>query len=298
MSESPTPPVCDYEGSGYERDFWQGQGRDYEDLAERFALRKLLPESGRRVLEIGAGYGRLTDELAGFDHVVLLDYSRTLLARARERLGDSRCTYVAADVYRMPFQPGSFDAATMIRVIHHMADVPAVLASIREALAPGATFILEYANKRNLKAILRHALGRQDWNPHDRAPVEFVELNFDFHPAYMAAVVRETGFDDKRRLAVSYFRLRLLKRLVPAGVLAGLDGLLQSRMPLYSPSVFTLNRASDEGADFSTAPLRFYCPLCGAPLDEREGSVLCHGADCGHRFAIRDGIYDFKEPVS
>ncbi len=298
MTETHTPPVCDYEGSGYESDFWQGKGRDYEDRVERIALRKLLPASGRRALEIGAGYGRLTDELSGYDHIVLLDYSRTLLARARQRLGDSRYTYVAADVYRMPFQPGSFDAATMIRVIHHMADAPAALSSIREVLAPGAAFILEYANKRNLKAILRHALGRQEWSPHDRAPVEFVALNFDFHPAYMQDAVSNAGFEVGRRLAVSYFRLGLLKRFVPVGVLAGLDGLLQGRTPLYAPSVFTLNRATDEGPDYAAEPLRFYCPTCGAPLDRADDSMLCHGADCGHRFAIRNGIYDFKEPAS
>ena len=28
-------PVIDYEGSGYRRDFWEGQGREYEDAVER-----------------------------------------------------------------------------------------------------------------------------------------------------------------------------------------------------------------------------------------------------------------------
>ena len=37
------PPVCDYEGSDYRTRFWDGQGRDYEDLVERLALRRLLP---------------------------------------------------------------------------------------------------------------------------------------------------------------------------------------------------------------------------------------------------------------
>ena len=42
--------------------FWEGQGRDYEDQVERIALRRLLPRHGGRVLEVGAGFRRLTNE--------------------------------------------------------------------------------------------------------------------------------------------------------------------------------------------------------------------------------------------
>ncbi len=295
MTERPSPPVCDYEGSGYRQDFWQGRGRDYEDRVERIALRRLLPRAGRRALEIGAGFGRLTGELAAFDQVVLLDYSRSLLAEARAQLGEGRHTYVAADVYRMPFFPGSFDAATMIRVIHHMADVPAALRSVRQALAPGGAFVLEFANKRNLKAMVRHALGRQAWSPYTLEPVEFVTLNFDFHPAYMQAALREAGFCVERRLAVSYFRLGLLKRVVPVGLLAALDAALQGWAPLYAPSVFTRNTAVGAGPDAVEGPLRFRCPLCGGELVQQGTALVCQGG--GERWAIRDGIYDFKEPL-
>ena len=297
MSQAPPPAICDYEGSGYEQDFWEGQGRAYEDRVERIALRKLLPGSGRRALEIGAGFGRLTDELAGFDQVVLLDYSRSLLARARQRLGDGRFTYVAADVYRLPFVPGSFDAATMIRVIHHLENVPTALRHIRQALAPNAAFVLEYANKRHLKAILRHLVGRQDWDPHSLEPVEFVRLNFDFHPQYMEAALGEAGFRVARRLPVSYFRLGALKRLVPIGLLAALDGWLQGWAPLYSPSVFTLNLATGVGPDHVDQPLRLRCPVCGGDLHEMDGALACATAGCGRRWGVREGIHDFKEPL-
>lgn len=293
-----SPPVCDYEGSGYEQDFWQGQGRDYEDRVERAVLNKLLPRSGRRILEIGAGFGRLTDELAGYDQVVLLDYSRSLLARARDRLGDEGYTYVAADIYRMPFQPGQFDAATMIRVIHHIAAVPAALEQIRSVLAPNATFVLEYANKRNLKALARYALRRQDWNPGGPEPVEFVELNFNFHPTYMAMALHEAAFTTHQRLAVSYFRIGALKRIIPAGVLAALDAALQDHAPLYSPSVFTLNNATGTSPNNTAGALAFRCPTCGADLTGEAEVLTCSGTDCGLRWGRHAGIYDFKEPLA
>ena len=72
----PESRICDYEGSNYRTEFWEGKDRDYEDRVERVALRRMLPPQGRRLLEIGAGFGRLTDEYAAFDQVAgdLIDF--------------------------------------------------------------------------------------------------------------------------------------------------------------------------------------------------------------------------------
>jgi len=85
--KEPTVPVCDYEGSRYRTEFWEGQGRDYEDLTERVALRALLPPRGKRIAHLGAGFGRMTGELGGYDQVIVLDYSRTMLREAQAHLG-------------------------------------------------------------------------------------------------------------------------------------------------------------------------------------------------------------------
>ena len=49
-------PICDYEGSDYV-EFWNG--RQYEDSCERIALARLLPPGGARLIDLGAGFGRL-----------------------------------------------------------------------------------------------------------------------------------------------------------------------------------------------------------------------------------------------
>ncbi len=297
-SNAPSPPVIDYEGSGYRTDFWEGQGRDYEDLTERIALRRLLPAHGRRVVHLGAGFGRMTNELGGYDQIVVLDYSRSLLRDAQTRLGtDDRYVYVAADIYHLPLADGSCDAAVMERVIHHLADVPAALAQIRAVLAPGAPFVLEYASKRNLKAILRYGLRRQAWSPFDAEPVEFVKLNFDFHPAYMARCLQKAGFHTRRRLALSYFRLNLLKRIVPLSLLVFLDKLLQptGQIAPFSPSVFTLNAAIGDTPPYAVNGPLFKCLNCGGSLHVEGDMLVCENRD--GRWMIRDGIYDFKEPV-
>lgn len=292
------PPVCDYEGSDYQTSFWEQGGRAYEDGAEAVALKRLLPPAGRRMLEVGAGAGRNTPRYRNFETVVLMDYSTTQLRQAQARLGRSeRFIYVAADVYRLPFMPGSFDAATMIRVLHHMADPLLALRQVRAALQDQAVFILEFANKRNLKAIFRYWLGRQEWSPFTPEPVEFIPLNFDFHPTAVRGWLAEAGFAVERQLTVSHFRINLLKRVLPTGLLVWLDSLAQLTGGLWqlSPSVFVRSRAQGEQAGAVAETALFRCPECLAPLGEPTGEQLI--CSCGRRWGIEDGIYNFKESL-
>jgi ubiquinone/menaquinone biosynthesis C-methylase UbiE len=295
-----TPPVCNYEGSDYQQSFWDQGGREYEDRAEAIALKRLLPKSGRLMLELGAGAGRNTPRYAGFERIVVLDYSATQLAQAQQKLGRSeKYIYVAADIYRLPFQDRLFDAATMIRALHHMADAPRALGQIKNVLQPGAIFILEFANKLNLKSILRYLSGRQAWNPFSLEPVEFVKLNFDFHPRAIRAGLQDLGFSIERTLSVSHFRIALLKRFIPAGVLAALDGILQPSGALIqlTPSVFVRAKNNNENRQSEIPPNAislFKCPHCGGgKLQDKNDHLLC--LKCSSRWAVQDGIYDFRE---
>ena len=296
VSEADQPAIIDYEDSDYRTAFWEGKGREYEDRVERIALRRLLPSTGGRLLDVGAGFGRLTNLFDGYEQVVLLDYSRSQLEYARQQYGDEGYLYVAADIYRMPFAPGLFDAATLIRVLHHMVDPPAALRSVRAVMRQDGDFVLEFANKQNLKAIARWLLRRQDWNPFDYGPIEFVDLHFDFHPRYIRDTLRAVGFAPGRTLTVSHFRLNLLKRALPAALLAWLDSGAQWTGGLWqlSPSALIHNRAV--GPDDPAPEGAFWkCPACSS-LDLEQGvdRLACRG--CGRIWMIRNGVYDFKEP--
>ncbi|MFC2015568.1 methyltransferase domain-containing protein [Chloroflexota bacterium] len=293
----PEPRLCDYTDSTYRTDFWEGQGREYEDLAERIALRRLLPAAGNRLLDIGAGFGRLSEFYAGHKQVVLLDYSRSLLLEAQERLGpDGRILYVAASFYHMPFVTSAFDTAMTIRVIHHVEDVPAFLGQVSRVLSGSGSYTLEFANKRHLKAILRYAIRRQDWNPFDPSPYEFEDMNFDFHPSWMRGKLAEAGFHVKRQLTASHFRLPLLKRLVSPHLLASLDGYCQFTGEWWqlAPSVF-VQCALEAPAAAETPDRLFRCPSCGADdLLESSDSLTC--TQCKSEWPINDGVYDFRLP--
>ena len=289
-------PICDYEGSGYRDDFWVGQGREYEDLAERIALRRLLPPQGRRLLEIGAGFGRLADLYAGYDEVFLLDYSRSLLRQAQERLGgDRRFRFVAGDLYDLPFADGAFDAIVMVRVIHHIVDVPLALRQARRVLAGRGSFLFEFANKRNLKAIVRYLLRRQPWSPFDRAPIEFVTLNFNFHPAWMAERWTEAGLRPDAVRSLSHFRLAPLKRAIRPASLARADGFFQptGAWLRYTPSLLARLRQAQAPADAPAASGPFRCLACGGTALMPSDAAL-HCPACGKDWPAAGGLYDFK----
>ncbi len=289
------PPICDYEGSDYQTSFWDESDRAYEDQVEALAIHRLLPESGELLLEIGAGAGRNTPRYKAYQRVVLVDYSSTQLQQAQTYLGTSdRYIYVAANAYQLPFVTGVFDGATMIRTLHHMAEPQLAIEQVRLALQPGATFILEYANKHNLKAILRYIFRQQSWSPFTPEAVEFTTLNFDFHPKSVRNWLETSGFSVERQLTVSHFRIDTLKRLFPLDMLVKLDSIAQLSGNWWqlSPSVFVLASAVGDTAIAPPGAL-FRCLLCDhIKLEQTDDSLIC--PNCHHHWNYENGIYDFR----
>jgi len=283
---------CDYEGSDYKERFWTSERR-YEDLVERRAIRCLLPSQGRALVELGAGFGRLADLYGGYEKVFLVDYSRSLLAQARQRLGnDERFTYVASDIRRLPLATGAFEAAVTVRVLHHIRNIAPAIQEASRILMPSGVYVLEFANKRNMKAIARYVLRAQSWDPFAREPVEFVHLNFNFHPADIHERLVAVGLTIEAEKAVSIFRWQPLKRALGARRLAKLESVVQpvaSLLPL-SPSVIL--RARRE-AQLTAHPGHYLaCPDCRGPLNMEATRVTC--PECDRSWPQQDGILDFR----
>ncbi len=188
---------------------------------------------------------------------------------------------------------GLFDGATMIRTLHHMAEARQALEQVRSILQQDAIFILEFANKQNIKAIFRYLFGKQSWNPFSPEPIEFAALNYDFHPATIRSWLHECGFTIERQLTVSHFRMGFFKKVFPLRLLVAMDSLAQLTGDSWqlSPSVFVRNRASRESVP--AAPGSFYkCPACSTALEDTPPELVC--GNCGQRYPVENGIYDFR----
>jgi hypothetical protein len=113
----------------------------------------------------------------------------------------------------------------------------------------------------------------------------------------MATQLRTAGFRIEAGRAVSHFRQAMLKRLIPARTLAALDGSIQRLSAAWklSPSVFLRTTRTGSGPVAKGSPFR--CPGClAAKLAATDTALSCQ--HCGAIWAIDDGIYDFKNPVS
>lgn len=236
-------PLATYEDLGYRDVFWAA--RSYEDACDRIALRALLPSTGARLIEVGAGFGRLAGEYAGHDRVVLLDSSEVHVAAARETLrGDPRYDVRLGDALALPFPHATFDVAVCVRVLHHFDDPRPLIVEIGRVVRPGGVLVLEYANKRNLKSIARRWLRRQNWSPFAPGSVAYKPHHYDHSPVSVRRALRIAGFSVERIRAASLFRVPGLSRRVSPTLLARFEAILQE--PLGSltpgPSVFLLAR--------------------------------------------------------
>lgn len=142
----------------------------------RRVLRRLAPQPGERILDIGCGTGRLTAELMaalGEGTVVAVDRSEAMLREASaqaanppgpHKLPDGhdggrspvRVCFVRADGATLPFVD-AFDAVLSTATFHWILDHHQLFASIYRALAPGGRLVAQCGGGANLGRLLDRA---------------------------------------------------------------------------------------------------------------------------------------------
>ena len=119
----------------------------YPDLLEHVNPAAL---AGKRVLEVGLGYGTLGQQLAEkAGHYMALDLARGPVAmmRHRLRLQGLRGYPVQGSMLRCPVQSESLDAVVSIGCFHHTGDVQRCFDETWRILKPGGTAILMVYNQ-------------------------------------------------------------------------------------------------------------------------------------------------------
>jgi SAM-dependent methyltransferase len=122
-------------------------GRSVEGLdgaAEWPALRALLPDvRGLRVLDLGCGFGWFCRwaRTQGAAHVLGLDVSERMLARARATTEDAAITYTRADLEGVELPAASFDLVYSSLALHYLEGLDRLLAAVHGALVGGGRLV-------------------------------------------------------------------------------------------------------------------------------------------------------------
>jgi len=118
--------------------------------------------------------------------------------------------------------------------------------------------------------------------------------------------LNELGFVIEKTLTLSHFRVGILKRIIPTGILVFIDSLFQwtGAWLQWTPSVFVKARRGKlqgiHGVETSPALhnmlMFFKCPDCGhLPLADQKEYLEC--LSCKKKWEVKDGIYDFREAM-
>ena len=232
--------------------YWEN--RKYEHEAELIAIRSFLERTSKikTILEIGAGYGRLTPSYASYaSRIVLTDPSSILLKIARSNFKSKKVRFIQSSAENIPkkIRNGTIDLVIMVRVLHHIEDLHKTFHAISKITRKNGYLILEFANKRHLKATLSEFFKGNFTFPLEIFSIEIKTkkrkktLPFkNYHPDTILDILKGHGYKIIEIRSVSNVRSTFLKRVLPKKVLLSIENVLQKPFARYSfgPSIFIL----------------------------------------------------------
>jgi SAM-dependent methyltransferase len=124
-----------------------------------------LPE-GAPVLDLGCGGGTYVRLLAGLGHRVLgVDYSLPSLARATAADPGRKGSYLAGEVYSLPFRNGHFGLVVCIGVLQALTDPERAIGEMARVLGRSGALVVEALNHYSVAALAREGARRLRGRP-------------------------------------------------------------------------------------------------------------------------------------
>lgn len=130
------------------------------------AFRRSFPRffEGGRILELGAGSGRLAQLLIAdgvpFDEYVLSELPRSRIVELESRFDDPRVSVLQLDANDIPTDLPPFDAVVLVALIEHLIDPITALTRVGQLLKPGGFAWIDTPNIAKYTRRLRLLAGR------------------------------------------------------------------------------------------------------------------------------------------
>jgi ubiquinone/menaquinone biosynthesis C-methylase UbiE len=236
--------------------YWYG--RRYEHESEILAIKHFLQKIKRveSILEIGAGYGRLTSSyLFRGKKIILSDPSAKLLGIARKKNKSKKVRFIQSKLENLSgkVRASSCDMVIMVRVLHHIEDIDNTFRVVSRILKDRGYFILEFPNKRHFKATFSEFTKGNFTFPIDIFPKDIrcaknLKKNtlpfINYHPDHITRRLESNNFEIIEKLSVSNLRSPLFKRIMPMEFLLFLDQFFYRLFSFFNfgPSIFILAR--------------------------------------------------------
>lgn len=278
--------------------FWEDRSRRLQDRLEKHLISDLLPVRGKRIIDVGCGFGRLLPCYSDrFLVKVLFDGSIRLLKKAMEKISHSHKNvfFVAGDVNLLPFKDASFDCVLMIRVLQHLFDIESSFKEINRILSKSGIFIFSYHNKQNVNRILNWLLSREKDNPFSRSSKEVSPTLVSHHPAKIKSSLVATKFENPFNLGAVVVEqitnlIEKISRRVPSGThWARITGKFWA-----APWIISRTRALSRPNLVTEENLIkiLVCPFCRTSIKVDQYGFEC--TSCNRNFPMREGIFDFR----
>lgn len=225
------------------QNYWASH--EYDNAAEKMAIKRLVKgQHFKKAVDVGGGYGRLSNLLTNFtDKVVLAEPSEQQLKIAAIYLKDKpQVERRAWPATNLKLKDKSVDLVLVVRVLHHLPNPSKEFAEIARVLKPGGVFLLEFANDAHFLNRLRYGVrGKKVPITNPIGTKRKSSSNYiSHHPKKIIKQLQESGFELEAALSGSNLRLPAIKRILGKNIMMGLEKVLQPMLaPVYfGPSVW------------------------------------------------------------
>jgi len=230
-------------------------GREYEHESELFAIKSFLKQIPKlnTVVEIGSGYGRLVPSyFFRAKKIILADPSARWLKIARANFKDMRIVFLHTNIENLhpKIRKNTADLVVLVRVLHHIKDLDGAIMTMSKVTKKGGYLILEFANKKHLKAVVSEFLHGNITFPLDIFPKEVKKTQnkpktipfFNYHPDIIKDKLKSFGYSLIETRSVSNLRSPLLKKVFSVEILLLIESILQKPLShiSFGPSIFIL----------------------------------------------------------